>query len=86
MAYKKRIEDRNQEFWLQGRYFYDALCCTSPLFRDLLKDNKPLPYTEKPYGFEDTKSEEEKQKEIESKRLQAYIFFNNWARANKDIK
>ena len=40
-AYRKASELRdrrnNQDMWLQGKYFYDALCAASPLYRFTMK-------------------------------------------------
>lgn len=50
-AYELREKRRNQELWLQGMYFYEALCDASPLFRFSMKKGviKPEPYLKEPY-------------------------------------
>lgn len=54
-AYRKanelRDKRRNQEFWMQGMYFYEALCDASPLFRFTMKKGiiRPEPYLKEPY-------------------------------------
>ena len=61
-AERHRIERMNQTLWLQGRYFYDALCGASPVFRDFAKHGtKPIPYLEKPYPLFE---EEEKESQV----------------------
>lgn len=54
-AYRKadelKLKQRNYEFWMQGKYFYEALCDASPLFRFTMKKGtiKPEPYLKEPY-------------------------------------
>ncbi len=55
-AYKKahwlRFQEQNRLAWLQGRYFYDALCAASPIFRDFAKrGTQPAPYHDEPIQF-----------------------------------
>ena len=51
VAYELKEKRRNQELWLQGMYFYEALCDASPLFRFSMKKGmiKPEPYVKEPY-------------------------------------
>ena len=55
VTYYRKAEElksnhRNQEMWLQGAYFYDALCRMSPVLRAFAKKGaKPLPYPSEPY-------------------------------------
>ena len=51
VAYELKEKRRNQELWLQGMYFYEALCDASPLFRFSMKKGmiKPEPYLHEPY-------------------------------------
>lgn len=42
---------KNSEFWLQGAYIYQALCCASPLFNSLAKEHKPKPYLKQPFSM-----------------------------------
>ena len=74
-AYRKadelRNHRRNQELWMQGLYFYEALCRVSPIFHAFAKKGtKPVPYIEEPFPL--TKRdiqdlEERKQKAIMQK-------------------
>ena len=49
-ADEMRIERKNQELWLQGMYFYEALCDVSPILHAMArKGTKPNPYSEQPY-------------------------------------
>lgn len=60
-AAKLKREMDNQNAWLQGMYFYEALCDASPLFRTTFKKGKikPLPYSSKPYELDKKESEPE---------------------------
>lgn len=94
-AYNIQIKHRDEEFWIQGMYIYDALCKVSPILHAFSKSGtKPLPYPDKPYmsTIKGQISEEEKQKKIENERLVAQLHFEQWAKAtakkfkNKNIK
>lgn len=71
-AYRKanelRDKRRNQELWLQGMYFYEALCDASPLFRFSMKNGtiKPEPYVKEPYPI--TEAEVREREECEAKK------------------
>lgn len=82
-AYEIQMKHKDEEFWIQGMYIYDALCRVSPILHAFSKSGtKPLPYPKQPYMAEAdiAKSEEEKQKQIENERLIARLHFENWAR------
>lgn len=56
VAYRKaeelRMNRRNQEMWLQGAYFYDALCRVSPILHAFSKKGaKPVPYLSEAYAL-----------------------------------
>ena len=78
-AYRKASELRdrrnNQDMWLQGRYFYDALCAASPLYRFTMKKGmiKPEPYTKEPYPTTHAELLEREEREAKAKeeRLKA---------------
>ena len=45
-----KSERKNQDAWLQGMYFYDALIRVSPILRAFVrKGTKPEPYVEEAY-------------------------------------
>ena len=51
-AERLRNDTRNAEMWLQGMYFYEALCDASPIFHDFAKrGTKPRPYPSQPYNI-----------------------------------
>lgn len=72
IAYRKadelRLARKNQELWLQGAYFYDALYLVSPVLRAFAKKNaKPAPYLAEPYALTEKQAElaqEEKAKKV----------------------
>ena len=78
-AYRKanELRDRrnNQDMWLQGRYFYDALCAASPLYRFTMRKGmiKPEPYTKEPYPTTHAEllEREEREKRAKEERLKA---------------
>ena len=68
-ADKLRFDRENQMAWLQGLYFYDALCKVSPILHAFAgSDSKPGPYPELPYQLNKAKREEEKQ-DVEEKHF-----------------
>ena len=67
-ANELRDKRRNQESWLQGLYFYEALCDASPLFRFSMKKGtvKPEPYLKEPFPI--TAAEAREREEIEARK------------------
>ena len=50
-SFEIQRERANYDAWLQGAYFYDALCAVSPVLQAFAKaGTKPLPYHKAPYG------------------------------------
>lgn len=73
-ADRLRTEKKNQEMWLQGAYFYDALCRVSPVLHAFAKKGtKPMPYMDEPYTVS------EKQAEIKEERAEKKAFDKNKA-------
>lgn len=68
-AYRRAEELRqrmtNQHLWLQGLYFYEALCDVSPVLRAFAKKGvKPSPYPNEPYPLtKEQKEESDERKE-----------------------
>lgn len=64
-----RQKRKNEELWLQGLYIYEALCDTSPLFRDLIKGRvKAHPYCTEPKPLTPLEVKEYKEKKEREKR------------------
>lgn len=79
-----RRERVNQELWLQGMYFYDALARVSPILHAFAKKGtKAQPYVEEAYPInkkkmEDAHLKKEKAKSQKGVRyMQAYMVANN---------
>lgn len=62
-AEKMKNDKKNHELWLQGMYFYEALCDTAPIINAFSKANKPIPYPTEPYCLTVKDIEEKKEKE-----------------------
>ena len=78
-AYKMRRERENEEHWLQGMYFYDALLRVAPLFNGFVKNPKAEPYPDKPYVIFKDESKERPKSEADAKELANQAFIRNWA-------
>lgn len=67
-SWKIRQDVRNQEFWLQGMYFYEALLDAAPILHAFADRNaKPRAYSSKPYDLHPKKEEntvEQKKTEV----------------------
>ncbi|MDO4384903.1 MAG: hypothetical protein Q4E18_02770 [Clostridia bacterium] len=51
-AEELRIEKRNYELWLQGRYIYEAIGALSPILQAFAKKGtKAEPYMARPYAL-----------------------------------
>ena len=74
-ANELRDKRNNENLWLQGRYFYDALCAASPLYRFTMKKGmiKPEPYTKEPYPITEAelREREERERRAKEERLKA---------------
>lgn len=82
-AFELNNRHRDEEFWMQGMYVYDAICRVAPILHAFSKSGtKPLPYPEKPYmaQMDNHKTPEEKAQEEENARLVARLHFEQWAR------
>lgn len=81
-AIKQEID--NQQLWLQGLYFYEALCCVAPVLNAFAKKGaKPVPYRSEPYPFDNSKdklSQEKRQENNDSKAkavMEMFMIHNN---------
>ena len=66
-AYRKadvlRRQRNNHEAWLQGMYFYEALCDASPLLNAFSKEGKAYPYADRPYAITEKEADERKKEQ-----------------------
>lgn len=74
----------NQRRWLQGLYFYEALCCVAPVLNAFAKKGtKPVPYRAEPYPLRNEVSEARRNNEPDQNDLKAkavmemYMIHNN---------
>lgn len=79
-----RLERLNQEKWLQGMYFYEAICNASPILHAFAKKGtKPHPYPDKPYLLTDKQRKQNAQADEKAvmekgKRfMEAFMAVNN---------
>lgn len=80
-AYELKKEIKDNELWLQGLYFYEALLDASPILQAFAKKGtKPRPYPSKPYGVGKAKEKEKEEKDVEKERLRAQLHFRNLTR------
>lgn len=81
-AFEIKRKMKNQELWLQGLYFYEALLDVSPLLNAFAKKGtKAHKYPNEPYVLTE---KEQKERDIERERLQSekikekmFNFMNN---------
>ena len=70
-----RQDLRNQDAWLQGAYFYEALIAIKILRAFAKKGTKPTPYRESPYELFN-RQDKKQQKQLQEKhddRAKAYM-------------
>lgn len=85
-SYKLKLQQQDENNWMQGMYVYEALCKVSPILHAFSKKGtKPLPYADKPFLLDKIvpreKTQEEIERDRENERLKAMIHFNNVFRA-----
>lgn len=76
---------KNQDAWLQGAYFYEALIDVAPILRAFAKKGtKPTPYANQPYELFSRNDETRKKQVIEKRQdekakafMQAFMMSNN---------
>ena len=83
-AEESKNEKANQQAWLQGMYFYDALSRVSPILHAFAKKGtKAQPYVGKPYPISKESVEKAEQNEEKAKAqkgirfMEAYMVQNN---------
>lgn len=92
-AFRMKQELLNQSAWVQGMYFYDALCNASPLFVATGKKGtiKARPYAKEPYdlGFRTEEQKVDKEKlEMEKMRSKMEMFMirnNHHYKTKKEV-
>lgn len=68
-AHELKRKEMNERLYIQGMYFYEALCDVAPVLVTMPKKGaKIVPYVSEPYPL--TEAEQKAQKEREAKRKQ----------------
>ena len=87
-AYELRQEDRNANYWLQGRYVYDAIVAVAPVLRAFSKARKPAEYNEKPYDITALQrkraEEDEERKRYERIMERVQLFADEYNKRRKE--
>lgn len=86
-AERIKRKQRDWDLWLQGRYFYDALCSVSPVLHAFAKNGtEPEPYLEEPYPRteEDLKKIQDKIMKQNAEGFRALVALKNEERRQKD--
>ena len=79
-AHEVQQQRENRRLWLQGAYFYDALCAVSPVLHAFAKaGTKPEPYLKEPYPLAKEKQEDLEEKQRKADRQRAMAMFEVWA-------
>lgn len=72
-AYKRKMEQKNQDMWLMGAYVYQAISRVAPLLIPFNQHPKPEPYLDKPFPlFENLDEGSAKSKAVADKGI-AYM-------------
>lgn len=82
-TYKSKIRQQDERMWMQGMYIYEALCKVSPVLHAFSKKGtKPLPYSSKPYLYDqpEFKSEQEKEQQRKNEELLVKLHFKKWVK------
>lgn len=70
-----RRDLRNQDAWIQGAYFYEALLDAAPVLRAFAKKGtKPVPYRDEPFDLFSQKDKKRKEKVQEKNNNKAKTF------------
>lgn len=75
-----KIEQQNQQAWLQGMYIYDAVSTVITNVWCKKKGQKPSVYAQKPYDFKKEKLEEET---VEEEKIKAQAWMINFVNSFK---
>lgn len=78
-----RNEKYNQQAWLQGMYFYDALARISPILHAYAKKGtKAKPYTEQPYPISKKEIQKQSEQKHKSQSRKAMLYMQNYMLQN----
>lgn len=79
-AYELKKKQLNEQLWLQGMYFFEAMCDVAPVLVTMpKKDAKIQPYSTEPYALTVKEQEERERRENERKQKKMLERFNAMA-------
>lgn len=79
-AYELKKKQLNEQLWLQGMYFFEAICDVAPVLVSMpKKDAKIQPYSTEPYALTIKEQEERERRENERKQQKMLERFNAMA-------
>ena len=79
-AYELKKKQLNEQLWLQGMYFFEAICDVAPVLVTMpKKDAKIQPYSTEPYALTVKEQEERERRENERKQKKLLERFNAMA-------
>ena len=79
-AYKLRLKNKNRDMWLQGLYFYRALCDVSPVLHAFAKPGtKPLDYLSEPIALTKEEVQERRERDEREAYESALASMASWA-------
>lgn len=79
-AYELKKKQLNEQLWLQGMYFFEAICDVAPVLVTMpKKDAKIQPYSTEPYALTAKEQEERERRENERKQKKMLERFNAMA-------
>lgn len=85
-SFQLKQKQTNYQLWLQGAYIYEALLDVSPMFHDLIKDPKPIPYAKEPYALTETDKQERERNEAEEQDKKNQATIRAWVERVNRIK
>lgn len=86
-AHRQKQQWRNQELWLQGFYFYEAMCNVAPVLCAFPKKGaKPVPYLAEPYALTAKEQRERKEREEKAKYDKMKSKMQSWAKRTNQVK
>ena len=92
-AHELKQKRRNQELWLQGAYFYEALTDVAPMLHAFAKKGtKATPYVAEPFALtskeviERRKREEKLQYDKQKAKFAAWAAKTNMQKVEKEVK
>ena len=86
-AERLRQKNRDYDLWLQGRYFYDALCAVSPILHAFAASGTQAEeYLKEPYPrtHKDLEELQERKMRENAENFRAFVNAKNEERRNKN--